>query len=64
MMGRSKAWFCIGVVALATAVVAPAQVAAQKPTKIVFCPSSCQALKTDFGVKVQILLGCKTEVAK
>ena len=37
---------------------------AQKPTKIVFCPSSCQALKTDFGVKVQILLGCKTEVAK
>ena len=37
---------------------------AQKPTKIVFCPSSCQALKTDFGVKVQILLGCKTEIAK
>lgn len=36
----------------------------QKPTKIVFCPSSCQALKTDFGAKVQILLGCKTEVAK
>ena len=36
----------------------------QKPTKIVFCPSSCQALKIDFGAKVQILLGCKTEVAK
>jgi hypothetical protein len=35
-----------------------------KPTKIIFCPASCQALKTDFGAKVQILLGCKTEVAK
>lgn len=35
-----------------------------KPTKIIFCASSCQALKTDFGAKVQILLGCKTEVAK
>ncbi|MEO5731781.1 MAG: VWA domain-containing protein [Byssovorax sp.] len=36
----------------------------QKPTKIVFCPSSCKALKTTFDVKVQILLGCKTEIAK
>ncbi len=36
----------------------------QKPTKIVFCPSSCQALKKTFDVKVQILLGCKTEIAK
>lgn len=35
-----------------------------KPTKIIFCPASCQALKTDFGAKVQILLGCKTEVAQ
>jgi hypothetical protein len=35
-----------------------------KPTKIIFCPASCQTLKTDFGAKVQILLGCKTEVAK
>jgi hypothetical protein len=35
-----------------------------KPTKIIFCPASCQSLKTDFGAKVQILLGCKTEVAK
>ena len=37
---------------------------AAKPTKIIFCPASCQSLKTDFGAKVQILLGCKTEVAK
>jgi hypothetical protein len=36
----------------------------QKPTKIIFCASSCQDLKLDFGAKVQILLGCKTEVAK
>jgi hypothetical protein len=36
---------------------------ALKPTKIIFCPTSCQALKTDFGAKVQILLGCKTQVA-
>jgi hypothetical protein len=35
-----------------------------KPTKIIFCPASCQSLKTDFGAKVQILLGCKTEVAQ
>lgn len=35
-----------------------------KPTKIIFCPASCESLKTDFGAKVQILLGCKTEVAK
>jgi hypothetical protein len=34
------------------------------PERIVFCPSSCQALKADFSAKVQILLGCKTEVAK
>jgi Mg-chelatase subunit ChlD len=36
----------------------------QKPTKIIFCSASCQDLKIDFGAKVQILLGCKTEVAK
>ena len=35
-----------------------------KPTKIIFCPASCEFLKTDFGAKVQILMGCKTEVAK
>ena len=35
-----------------------------KPTKIIICPASCMALKTDFNAKVQILLGCKTEVAK
>ena len=36
---------------------------AMKPTKIIFCPKSCQNLKTDFGAKVQILLGCKTQIA-
>jgi hypothetical protein len=35
-----------------------------KPTKIIFCPASCDALKIDFGAQVQILLGCQTEVAK
>jgi hypothetical protein len=34
------------------------------PTKIVFCPSTCQTVRADFGAKVQILLGCETEVAK
>jgi hypothetical protein len=34
------------------------------PKQIVLCPSSCKALQTDFGAKLQILLGCKTEVAK
>lgn len=33
------------------------------PTKIVFCPTSCQAIKSDFNAKVQILLGCQTEIA-
>jgi hypothetical protein len=37
---------------------------AAKPTKIIFCAASCQSLKIDFNAKVQILLGCKTEVAK
>lgn len=36
----------------------------KKPTKIVICPQSCMALKADFAAMVQILLGCKTEVAK
>ena len=36
---------------------------AMKPTKIIICPTSCQSLKMDFSAKVQILLGCKTEVA-
>ena len=35
-----------------------------KPTKIVLCPATCMSLKADFGAMVQILLGCKTEVAK
>lgn len=34
------------------------------PKQIVLCPSTCKALQTDFSAKVQILLGCKTEVAK
>jgi hypothetical protein len=34
------------------------------PTKIRFCPSTCQTVRTDLGAKVQILLGCKTEIPK
>lgn len=34
------------------------------PTKIIFCPASCQALKADFKAEVQILFGCKTETAQ
>lgn len=34
------------------------------PEHIVLCPSSCQALQADFTAKVQILLGCKTEVVR
>jgi len=35
MMGRSKTWFHLGALTLATVAVAPAPVSAQKPTKIV-----------------------------
>lgn len=35
-----------------------------KPTKIIFGPASCQDVKSDYKAKVQILLGCETEVAK
>lgn len=35
-----------------------------KPTKILFCDASCKAVKADFKAKVQILMGCKTEIAK
>jgi hypothetical protein len=34
------------------------------PKHIELCPSSCTSLKTDYSAKVQILLGCKTEVAR
>ncbi|MDC3959927.1 vWA domain-containing protein [Polyangium jinanense] len=34
------------------------------PSKISFCPTTCDAVRKDFGAKVQIALGCKTEVAK
>jgi hypothetical protein len=35
-----------------------------KPTKILFCDASCKAVKLDYTAKVQVLLGCKTEIAK
>jgi hypothetical protein len=34
------------------------------PTRISFCPQSCDALKVDFSAKVQIELGCATQVVK
>ena len=34
------------------------------PKHIVFCAASCSALKKSVGGKVQILLGCQTEIAK
>lgn len=34
------------------------------PTRIKFCPQSCDALKEDFSAKVQIELGCATQVVK
>jgi hypothetical protein len=37
---------------------------AAKPTKILFCDASCKAVKADYTAKVQVLLGCKTEIAK
>jgi hypothetical protein len=30
------------------------------PTTIVLCPATCDALKKDFGAKIEILLGCHT----
>ncbi len=33
-----------------------------KPTKIVLCPSTCDEIKKDFKAKIDILLGCKTEI--
>lgn len=35
-----------------------------KPTKIVLCPSVCDGIKKDFGAKIDILLGCPTQVVK
>ena len=34
------------------------------PKHIVLCPASCDGIKTDLNAKVQILLGCQTEVVK
>ena len=36
----------------------------QNPKKIFLCPDVCQSLKKDFGAKIDILLGCKTQVVK
>lgn len=35
---------------------------AANPTRIIFCDASCQAIKKSASAKVQILLGCKTQV--
>jgi hypothetical protein len=35
-----------------------------KPTKILLCPASCSVVKKDGTGKVDVLLGCKTEIAK
>lgn len=32
------------------------------PKKIVLCPKTCETVRNDFKAKVEILLGCKTEV--
>lgn len=34
------------------------------PTKIQLCPATCATVRTDFGAAIDILLGCKTEIAK
>ncbi len=36
----------------------------QNPQHIIFCSQTCAAIKSDLGSKVQIMLGCQTEVAK
>lgn len=33
-----------------------------KPTKIILCPKTCETVRNDFKAKIEILLGCKTEV--
>jgi hypothetical protein len=34
------------------------------PTKILLCPNTCSTVRTDLGAGIDILLGCKTEIAK
>jgi hypothetical protein len=34
------------------------------PTKIQLCPATCTSVRSDLGAAVDILLGCKTEIAK
>lgn len=35
---------------------------ASKPTKIVLCPKTCEEVRADPKAKIDILLGCKTEI--
>lgn len=35
---------------------------AAKPTKIILCPSTCAEIKADLKAKIDILLGCKTQI--
>jgi hypothetical protein len=34
----------------------------QNPTRIILCPSTCASIQNDPGAKVQILLGCESNV--
>jgi len=34
------------------------------PTKIQLCPSTCSTVRAEYGASVDILVGCKTELAK
>lgn len=34
------------------------------PTKIQLCASTCSAVRADLGASIDVLLGCKTEIAK
>lgn len=36
----------------------------QMPTKIQLCASTCTTVRSDLGASIDILLGCKTEIAK
>lgn len=37
---------------------------AASPTKILLCPATCQQVRDDVQSKIQVLLGCETEVVK
>jgi Mg-chelatase subunit ChlD len=34
----------------------------QNPTRIILCPATCASVQNDAGAKVQILLGCESEI--